>query len=184
MRFITLRDSGTVRIFTSSTAERSPFPSRGRTRARSKVGETANVGRDTFQLAASEALPRCGLWANAPLNALESGRDSECRAWHALSRRGEAHRRVGWVGGVHPSAPLKARTAASDGQRAFTRAARSAGLRFAVRPLSEAMDRKTTKSGAWVGTSSTADAVPLPLVGEGLSAVESGVRLTMSGVAL
>ena len=41
-----------------------------------------------------------------------------------------------------------------------------------------------TKYGARVGTSSTAVAVPLLLVGEGLSAVESGVRLTMSGVAL
>ena len=30
---------------TSSTAERSPFPSRGRTIARSKVGETCNIGR-------------------------------------------------------------------------------------------------------------------------------------------
>ena len=52
-------------------------------------------------------------------------------------RRGEAHRRqgngcrpprgsVGWGGGVYPSAPIKARTAASDGQRAFTRACASA----------------------------------------------------------
>ena len=44
-------------MFTSSTAERSPFPSRGRTIARSKLGETANVGRDTAQIEASEALP-------------------------------------------------------------------------------------------------------------------------------
>ena len=73
------------------------------------------------------------------------------QALEASSRRGEAHRRhgngcpplrgsVGWVGGVHPSAPLKARTAASDGQRTFTRAARSAGLRFAVILLSKALD--------------------------------------------
>ena len=72
-------------------------------------------------------------------------------------RRGEAHRRQGWVGGVYPSAQFPARTAASDGHCAFTRAARSAGLRFAVRSLFEAMDRETTKSGARVGTSSTAE---------------------------
>ena len=49
-----------------------------------------------FSDAASEALPR--------------------------SRRGEALRRAGWVGGVRPSAQFPARTAASGGQRAFTRA--------------------------------------------------------------
>ena len=85
-------------------------------------------------------------------------------------RRGEAHRRQGWVGGVYPSAQLKARTAAFDGRNASTRAARSAGLRFAVRLLSEAIGREDSKSGACVGTSSTAAAVPLPLIGEGLSA--------------
>ena len=47
---------------------------------------------------------------------------------------------VGWVGGACPSAPFKARTAASDGQRAFTRAARSAGLNFAVIVLSKTVD--------------------------------------------
>ena len=67
-----------------------------------------------FSDAASEALPR--------------------------SRRGEAHRRQGWVGGVHPSAPLPARTAASDGQHAYPRAAQSAALRFAVILLSKAID--------------------------------------------
>ena len=46
----------------------------------------------------------------------------------------------GWVGGGYPSAPLPARTAASDGHRAFTRAARSAGLIFAVILLSKTMD--------------------------------------------
>ena len=60
-------------------------------------------------------------------------------------RRGEAHRRPGWVGGGCPSAQIPARTAASDGHCAFTRAARSAGLRFAVRSLSEAMDRENSK---------------------------------------
>ena len=64
-------------------------------------------------------------------------------------------------GGVD-SAPLKARAAASDGQYAFTRAARSAGLRFAVSSLSGASDRETTKSGACLGTSSTASRPPSP----------------------
>ena len=73
----------------------------------------------TRPIAASEALPR--------------------------PRRGEALRRVGWVGGVYPSAPIKARTAAFDGHCAFTRAARSAGLRFAVRSLSEVTDREINK---------------------------------------
>ena len=39
----------------------------------------------------------------------------------------------------------------------------SAGLRFAVILLSKAIDREAAKSGAYVGTSSTAAAVPLPL---------------------
>ena len=47
---------------------------------------------------------------------------------------------MGWVGGVYPSAPITARTAASDGQYAFPRAARSAGLNFAVILLPGAMD--------------------------------------------
>ena len=131
-------------------------------------------------------------------------------------RRGEARRRQGWVGGVYPSAPLTARTAAFDGQTAFTRAARSAGLRFAVILLSKSMDverdhlihrkrspfpyegkdlmrsnRSETASvgrdtsyfrllsasaqnaprrGAGLpGTSSTTDAVPLPLEGKDLT---------------
>ena len=37
---MTLREGERVRIFTSSTAERSPFPSRGRTITRLKVGVT------------------------------------------------------------------------------------------------------------------------------------------------
>ena len=57
-----------------------------------------------------------------------------------VARRGEAQRRQGWVGGVYPSAPSKARTAASDGHMASIRAARSAGLRFAVILLSKTMD--------------------------------------------
>ena len=48
---------------------------------------------------------------------------------------------AGWVGGrFTPPHRFKARTAASDGLRAFTRAARSAGLNFAVILLSKAMD--------------------------------------------
>ena len=62
----------------------------------------------------------------------------------------------GGLEGFTPPHRFKARTAASDGHCAFTRAARSAGLRFAVIPLSETIDRETTKSGAYVGTSSTA----------------------------
>ena len=76
--------------------------------------------------------------------------DIVCRASEDATRRGEAHRRHGegcpplcgggWVGGVYPSAPLQARTAASDGHCAFTRAARSAGLNFAVIALSKTVD--------------------------------------------
>ena len=54
----------------------------------------------------------------------------------------------------------------------------SAGLRFAVRSLSEAIDRESSKSGAWVGTSSTANAVPLPLIGEGLTPGKVGVTVS------
>ena len=64
--------------------------------------------------------------------------------------------------GFTPPHRFKARTAAFDGHSAFTRAARSAGLRFAVRSLSEALDRETTKFGACVGTSSTAERSPFP----------------------
>ena len=46
----------------------------------------------------------------------------------------------GGLEGFTPPHRFKARTAASDGQYAFTRAARSASIRFAVRPLSKAMD--------------------------------------------
>ena len=46
----------------------------------------------------------------------------------------------GGLEGFTPPHRFKARTQASDGQRIFTRAARSAGLRFAVRSLSKTMD--------------------------------------------
>ena len=42
----------------------------------------------------------------------------------------------------NPSTQFPARTAATDRQRASTRAARSARLRFAVIPLSKASDRE------------------------------------------
>ena len=51
----------------------------------------------------------------------------------------------GGLEGFTPPHRFKARTAASDGQQAFTRAARSAGLRFAVRSLSVEMDRENDK---------------------------------------
>ena len=94
-----------------------------------KVGVTYTVGRGTFILRRAK---RCRPAA------------SRRGALIPERRRGEAHRRPGWVGGVHPSAPITARTAASDEHSAFTRAARSAGLRFAVIPLSEAIDRENT----------------------------------------
>ena len=47
----------------------------------------------------------------------------------------------------------------------------SARLNFAVISLSKEMDRETTKSGVRVGTSSTANAVPLPLIGATADAV-------------
>ena len=46
----------------------------------------------------------------------------------------------GGLEGFTPPHRFKARTAASDGHCAFTRAAQSAGLRFAVILLSKAMD--------------------------------------------
>ena len=77
-------------------------------------------------------------------------RDCKCRARH-FPYRGErsvaallggATPFAGWGGleGFTPPHRFKARTAASDGHCAFTRAARSAGLRFAVRSLSEVTD--------------------------------------------
>ena len=89
------------------------------------------------------------------LKARESGRDFPVGRMLPFAQAGgakpiaardtNADHLVGWVGGVYPSALLPARTAASDGQRAFTRAARSAGLRFAVRSLSGAIDREINK---------------------------------------
>ena len=91
----------------------------------------------------------------------------ECSSSRASAGRSPtppaAMRRWGGLEGFTPPHRFKARTTVSDGHCAIPRAARSAGLRFAVRSLSEAIDRETIKSGARVGTSSTAAAVPLPL---------------------
>ena len=51
----------------------------------------------------------------------------------------------GGLEGFTPPHRFKARTAASDGHTAFTRAARSASIRFGVRSLSRAMDRGINK---------------------------------------
>ena len=51
----------------------------------------------------------------------------------------------GFRGERNPSTQFPARTTASDGHKAFTRAAHSAGIRFAVRSLSEAIDRGNNK---------------------------------------
>ena len=86
-------------------------------------------------------LKRAQKWAGLQMSSGTLPNRGE-RSVAALSRRGEAHRRVGWVGGVYPSASLKARTTASDGHTVYTRAARSASIGFAVRSLSKAMDRE------------------------------------------
>ena len=51
----------------------------------------------------------------------------------------------GGLEGFTPPHRFKARTAASDGQTASTRAARSASINFAVIPLSKRMDREINK---------------------------------------
>ena len=56
------------------------------------------------------------------------------------TRRGEAHRRWGGLEGGTPPHRFKAWIAAFDGHCAFTRAARSAGLNFAVIALSKTVD--------------------------------------------
>ena len=94
--------------------KRSPFPYEGKDLTLEKVGKSPRVGRDTSVLR----------------------RAKRCR----VARRGGALRRAGGLEGFTPPHRFKARTAASDGQRAFTRAARSAGLNFAVILQSKAMD--------------------------------------------
>ena len=50
-----VRDSGCV--CRSSTTDVVPLPLKGKDKTRSKMGVTYNVGRDTYHIAASEALP-------------------------------------------------------------------------------------------------------------------------------
>ena len=110
-------------IETSSTATRSPFRTRhGFARPTRRRLNAAKIGAGLRMSGATLPVLR---------------RAKRCRPGPGCRRsRGS----VGWVGGVYPSAPLTARTAASDGHCAFTRAARSAGLNFAVILLSKAMD--------------------------------------------
>ena len=61
----------------------------------------------------------------------------------------------GWVGGVYPSAPLKARTMASDGHCAYTRAARQ-------RRAQVCGDSTVKSDGRWAGSPHPPQAVPLP----------------------
>ena len=63
---------------------------------------------------------------------------------------------------------LPARTAAFDGHCASTRAARQRRAQVCGEVTVGSDGQGKKKSGAWVGTSSTANAVPLPLIGEGL----------------
>ena len=121
-------------------------------------------------------------------------RDCECRARHFRIAASEALPRCpagrspspgGWVGGVYPSAQIQGadsgfrRTICIPPRRA-KRIDQVCG-EVTVRSIGQG---KQPNSGACVGTSSTAAAVPLPLIGEGLSAVEIEARLTMSGAAL
>ena len=137
--------------FTSSTASGSPSPR----------GATADAVL-TSSTATAVPLPLIG----EGLSAVEVGRDLQYRARH-FQNRGERSVSAlplregvlpftsaggakpiagrGGLEGFTPPHRFKARTAASDGQHAFTRAARSAGLNFAVRSLSKAPDRESPK---------------------------------------
>ena len=105
-----------------------------------------DVGRDHLIHRKRSPFP----YEGKALTPLKLRRDCKCRARH-FPYRGErsvaalpggAKPFAGWGGleGFTPPHRFKARTAASDGHCAFTRAARSAGLRFAVRSLSEVTD--------------------------------------------
>ena len=91
--------------------------------------------------------------------------------------------RVGWRG-------LPLRTDSRRGHRlptdsGYSPAPRAApGLILRRAEIKKRRTGKATKSGACIGTSSTANAVPLPLIGEGLSAVDIGARLRMAGATL
>ena len=86
----------------------------------------------------------------------------------------------GGLEGFTPPHKFKARTAASDGQHASTRAARSAGLRFAVRSLSKAIDREISKVRRPGWNLIHRGAVPLPLVGATADAVLTSSTTTWS----
>ena len=113
---------------------------------------TAPHGEPVLHIAGSEALPPGTGMPDTLWGGLEGFRDER-----------------------NPSAQLPARTAASDGHTANTRACAKRRAQVCGDSTVRSDGQwETTKSGARVGTSSTADAVPLPLIGEGLSAVESG----------
>ena len=133
---------------TSSTAERSPFPSRGRTKARLKMGKTANVGRDTCKIRRAKCCRTAGLCKSCSLSgalkpspcrrrgtavAVDEVSMDKCARYCKLSPRSinpagrsptpsAAMRRGGGLEGFTPPHRFKARTAASDGHCAFTRA--------------------------------------------------------------
>ena len=79
-----------------------------------------------------------------------------------------AMRRGGGLEGFTPPHRFKARTAASDGHKASTRAARQ-------RRAQVCGDSTVQSGGRWAGSPHPPQAVPLPLRGEGLNARESGL---------
>ncbi len=108
------------------------------------------------------------------LNARQSGRDCECRARRSRSLNPAGRSPSPVSGGL----PVRINYGADSGFRRTAclhpRPRVSAGLDFAVRPLYEVLDRGTKKSGACIGTSSTANVVPPSPRGEGLNARQSG----------
>ena len=124
------------------------------------IGEGINAAESGRSPRSGAALPNCG---ERSVAALPAGRSPSP---------------VGWVGGVYPSAPLTARIAAFDGHRAFTRAARSAGLRFAVRSLSNALDREITLcEGEQVSCSPHPPLTRSPFPEKTVRSEELGVRI-------
>ena len=95
-------------------------------------------GECVLQIPASEALPRSRTAGGCSSSRVPAGRSPSPPGIHAPDTLWG--RLEGFLGERNPSTQFPARTAASDGQRAFTRAARSAGLDFAVILLSKALD--------------------------------------------
>ena len=151
--------------------KRSPFPYEGKALAHLSGSETNPVEWDTFLVPASKALPRCSTADERSHSLNPAGRSPSPPA---------AVRRWGGLEGVTPSAPFMARTQASDGHCAYTRAARSAGLRFAVRSLFEAIDREINKVRRPGWHLIHREAVPLPLVGATADAVLTSSTTTWS----